>query len=30
MPNDHKHLLDVGVEVELDLLEFAGIRIWEN
>ena len=27
---DHKHLLDVGVQAELELLEFVGIRIWEN
>jgi hypothetical protein len=30
MQKDHKHLLDVGVEVELDLLEFVEIRIWEK
>jgi len=28
MWKDHKHWLDVGVEVELDFLEFVEIRIW--
>jgi len=30
MLNDYIHLLDVRVEVELDLLELVGVRIWEN
>jgi len=30
MSHDNNHLLDVRVEVELDLLEFVGIRIWEK
>jgi len=30
MSNDHNHLLDVGVEAEIDLIEFVGIRIWDK
>jgi len=30
MSNEHRHLLDVRVEVELDLLKFVGIRVWRE
>jgi len=30
MPNDYNHLLDVEVEIELDLLDFVGIRVWKK
>jgi len=30
MSNDHNHLLDVGVEIDFDLLEFVGIQVWRE
>lgn len=30
MSNDHNHLVDVGVEVKLDLIEFVEIRVWRE